>query len=416
MLWVNIIERSGMMKQMEPSTVIKLIDVAEEIAKDEQIVPIYCESFSGKQKYKKQELNKKIKDIFEFCNVNFLIGSGYCYERLSTLGDLESLIEANAVTNKDNQTTKEAVEALILYDFFRNSIYPHKDDIENNCSFESSDRFILKLFGLLSDRNDKNLLKRVNLFTTNYDMFFELSLETNKIYYNDGFLGRLVPTFSTQNYNKIVKQIVQNTERESQIPTVNLYKLHGSLTWAKKSDQVMYRLNPIESLQAIEEVANVFEDEKFMYDKSAESKLIDSIDLINMLGTEFSAELTVQINRFVEEYQQLHIINPTKKKFEETLLSNVYYDLLRMYSNELEKNNAVLFVFGFSFKDEHIYSITKRALLNPSMTMYIFVFDEKDVDSFKDMFKDHNNVYYIYCKNKNIDLNEFTSMMFGGEI
>lgn len=66
-----------------------------------------------------------------------------------------------------------------------------------------------------------------------------------------------------------------------------------------------------------------------------------------------------KVEDFVNEYNNLHIINPTKEKFEETLLSNVYYDLLRMYSNELEKNNTVLFVFGFSFKDEHIYSITK---------------------------------------------------------
>lgn len=206
----------------EQGIVIDLIDVVEETSEGEQTIQIYCENFSGKQQYEKQDLNKKIKDLFEFCNVNFLIGSGYCYERLRTLGNLETLIESNASTNKDNYAKKNAIESLILYEFFRNSIYPHVDDIEDNCSFDNSNIFILKLAALLSNRNDKNLLKRVNLFTTNYDMFFELSLEKNRVYYNDGFSGRLVPTFSTQNYNKIVKQIVQNTERESQIPTINL--------------------------------------------------------------------------------------------------------------------------------------------------------------------------------------------------
>ncbi|MCO1600021.1 SIR2 family protein [Desulfosporosinus nitroreducens] len=392
----------------------QFMDVVEEISEDEETVRIYCEGFSGKQEYKKGKLNQKIRDLFESCNVNFLIGSGYCYERLRTLGDLESLIGANVVTNKDNQNSKNAIEALILYDFFRNSIYPHKDDIETNCSIESSNIFILKLAGLLSSRNDKNLLKRVNIFTTNYDMFFELSLERNKIYYNDGFSGRLVPEFSTQNYNKIVKQIVQNTERESQIPTVNIYKLHGSLTWSKESDQIVYRSNSVEILKSIEEDANVFTDVNFMYDKSLETNINDSIDSINLSRVEFSSELLELINKFTEGYQQLNIINPTKKKFEETLFSNVYYDLLRMYSNELEKNNSVLFVFGFSFKDEHIHSITKRALSNPSMMMYIFVFDAREVESFKDMFKEYYNVFYIYCENRNIDLNEFTSMMFGG--
>ena len=84
-----------------------------------------------------------------------------------------------------------------------------------------------------------------------------------------------------------------------------------------------------------------------------------------------------------------------------------------MYSNELEKNNTAIFVFGFSFKDEHIYSITKRALANPTMIMYIFVHNKESLNEFKKMFNDYSNVFYIYCKNKNIDLSEFTSLMFG---
>lgn len=403
-----------MMGQTEQHAVIELQDLVEEIPEDEVNITIFRDSFSGNQECDREDLTKEIKSLFESCSVNFLIGSGYCYEKLKTLGDLESLIEENDLTHDNSHNTKNAIQALILYDFFKNSIYPHKEDIETYRSFESSNSFILRLAGLLSKRNDKNLLKRVNIFTTNYDMYFELSLEKNKIYYNDGFSGRLAPEFSTQNFNKIVKQIVQNTERESQIPTVNLSKLHGSLTWSNEDGQIVYRSNPEEFLQLIEDKARVFEDVKFMYDKNSETNLKKSIESINMSDTEFSLELLEQIDEFKTAYQQLHIINPTKKKFEETLFSNVYYDLLRMYSNELEKNNSVLFVFGFSFKDEHLYSITKRALLNPSMLMYIFVYNERQVDSFKDMFKEYHNVFFIYYKDKNIDLNEFTSLMFGG--
>lgn len=386
----------------------------KELVNEEVKNLIYFESFSDRQVYNKKDLNKKIKDLFESCNVNFLIGSGYCYEKLRTLGDLEAEIEKNAIINKDNVNSKNAVEALILYDFFRNSIYSHIFDLESKCSYENSNKFILKLASLLSDRNDKNLLKRINLFTTNYDMYFELSLETNRIYYNDGFSGRLAPEFSTDNYNRIVKQIVQNTERESQIPTINLYKLHGSLAWEKNSNQIKYRLNPVDVLKNIEDIAEVFNDQRFRYDKSSEPNIHKSIELINKDNVIFDTELIEKIERFKVAYQELHIINPTKKKFEETLLSNVYYDLLRMYSNELEKNNSVIFVFGFSFKDEHIYSITKRALANPSMMMYIFVHNKKNLDDFKKLFKDHNNVFYIYCDDKNIDLCEYTSLMFGG--
>lgn len=381
---------------------------------DEKVdILIYCEGFSSRKPCCKNDLNRKIKDLFESCNINFLIGSGYCYEKLKTLGDLESLIEKNAVVNKNNINNKIVVEALILYDFFRNSIYPHVQDLESKCSYENSNKFIINLASLLSNRNDKNLLKRINLFTTNYDMYFELSLEKNSIFYNDGFSGRLTPEFSTDNYNRIVKQIVQNTERESQIPTINLFKLHGSLAWKKDSEQIRYRSNLIEVLKNIEDSAEVFNDKRFMYDKLSNPNIQETIENIDKNRISFEDELLKKVNNFLENYKKLHIINPTKKKFEETLLSNIYYDLLRMYSNELEKNNSVIFVFGFSFKDEHIYSITKRALANPSMIMYIFVHSEKNIDDFKKIFKDHNNVFYVYCHDKNINLCEFTSLMFG---
>lgn len=96
--------------------------------KKEKAIMLFCENFSEKHICDKQEITKKIKVLFESCNVNFLIGSGYCCEKLKTLGDLESLIEKNALENRDNCDKKNAIEALILYHFFRNSIYPHKED------------------------------------------------------------------------------------------------------------------------------------------------------------------------------------------------------------------------------------------------------------------------------------------------
>ena len=283
-------------------------------------------------------------------------------------------------------------------------------ELESKCSFENSNKFIIKLAGLLSARNDKNLLKRINIFTTNYDMYFELSLETNRIYYNDGFSGRLVPEFSTDNYNRIVKQIVQNTERESQIPTINLYKLHGSLAWEKDSGNIKYRSNLIEVLKEIEKCSDVFNCKSFMYNKLSTTNIREPIKQINENNTKFGPKLIEKVNKFNDAYEKLHIVNPTKKKFEETLFSNIYNDLLRMYSNELEKSNSVLFVFGFSFKDEHIYNITKRALANPTMIMYIFVHNKESLDDFKNLFKDHNNVNYVYCENKNINLCEFVGI------
>ena len=61
-----------------------------------------------------------------------------------------------------------------------------------------------------------------------------------------------------------------------------------------------------------------------------------------------------------------------------------FYELMRIYANALEKENAILFVAGFSFADEHIASITKRAAdRNPTLQIVIFAFSNDEEDSFK---------------------------------
>ncbi|MEK9138470.1 MAG: hypothetical protein AAB393_15195, partial [Bacteroidota bacterium] len=70
-------------------------------------------------------------------------------------------------------------------------------------------------------------------------------------------------------------------------------------------------------------------------------------------------------------------VNPTKDKFRQTVLNDTYYDLLRIYSNELEKENSLLFAMGFSFADEHIRQLTIRAAdVNPTLMIYVLAYDE----------------------------------------
>ena len=79
------------------------------------------------------------------------------------------------------------------------------------------------------------------------------------------------------------------------------------------------------------------------------------------------------MKKFIDEYENLLIINPTKEKFRSSVLNRNYYELLRIYSTELEKENTVLFVMGFSFSDEHIREVTIRAAnSNPTLKVYIF--------------------------------------------
>jgi len=75
----------------------------------------------------------------------------------------------------------------------------------------------------------------------------------------------------------------------------------------------------------------------------------------------------------MDAYEKLLIVvNPTKDKLRHTLMNQTYYELLRLYSNELEKEITVLFAMGFSFADEHIREITVRAA-NANSTLMVHV-------------------------------------------
>ncbi|CZX66944.1 Uncharacterised protein [Enterobacter hormaechei] len=111
------------------------------------------------------------------------------------------------------------------------------------------------------------------------------------------------------------------------------------------------------------------------------------------------------------------LILPRKEKFKETLLQNVYYDLLRTYSNELDKEATLLVVFGFSFADEHLETLTKKALRNATLKLLIFAFDEANVNGFMDKFRDYSNVEVIFRPGGNIDfpiMNRIITSYLGG--
>ncbi|WP_228715105.1 hypothetical protein [Klebsiella pneumoniae] len=65
------------------------------------------------------------------------------------------------------------------------------------------------------------------------------------------------------------------------------------------------------------------------------------------------------------------LVLPRKDKFRETLLENVYYDLLRTYSNELDKEGSLLIVFGFSLRMSILKPYQKSATKRHAQNCYI---------------------------------------------
>src|SRR5215510_9786154 len=91
-----------------------------------------------------------------------------------------------------------------------------------------------------------------------------------------------------------------------------------------------------------------------------------------------------------------------------------YYELLRIYAYELDRLNALLVTFGFSFGDEHIFDITKRGLKNPTLKLVAFAFNEADRDSFAAKFDGHNNVDIVAAPpGEQIEFQRFNSIIRG---
>jgi hypothetical protein len=72
---------------------------------------------------------------------------------------------------------------------------------------------------------------------------------------------------------------------------------------------------------------------------------------------------------------------------------------LRIYANELEKDNSILFVLGFSFADEHIRDLTIRvANSNPTLIIYVFAYSNRTRDNLNTILVPsarHNNIKII---------------------
>lgn len=101
-----------------------------------------------------------------------------------------------------------------------------------------------------------------------------------------------------------------------------------------------------------------------------EINLKELIDDINEIANYSEHEL----NELVSLIEKLQIVLPTKKKFQTTLIEEHYFNMLRLLSYELEKEQSALIVFGFSFYDEHIADVVQRSLNNPNLIVIVICY------------------------------------------
>ncbi len=177
-----------------------------------------------------------------------------------------------------------------------------------------------------------NILNREyskEVFTTNYDLIIEKSLESSHIPYFDGFVGSYEPFFWQESIDKIVSKddLTKNW--------IRLWKIHGSLSWFWK-----------------EEIKN----------KSPKIVRIGRIDDI------------------LKENNEL-VIYPSKEKYDSSRKQPfiAYFDRLKNYL----LNGELLFIFsGYSFSDQHINEIIFNCLRqNNRLTALVFFYRDEEVEN-----------------------------------
>jgi hypothetical protein len=309
---------------------------------------------------------RETQDILQDCNINLLVGSGASAPYLSLLGNIETLL-----TDLESQTLDDEVKKVI-----RTSIYAKYWDVvisKNIDILEDADtarstldayKSILRCLNtILINRGSSILSRQVNVFTTNIDIFFERALESCGLEFNDGFRGRFAPVFDSTNFRKSYTKKSLFYDNVSEMPVFNLHKLHGSVSWEIEDGRIVFSRN----LDILRKLKSISVDPEALI-------TIEHADTIGDLVTKASGKLSnASMEDFLSAYEEMLIVNPTKEKFKLTLLNQTYYELLRLFSNELEKEGTILFVVGFSMADEHIRQIVFRgANSNPTLGVKIF--------------------------------------------
>lgn len=182
------------------------------------------------------------------------------------------------------------------------------------------------------------LLPRVNLFTLNYDLLFELAMDSLGIMYFDGFVGLQNRAYRPESFDMdFYSPADKYSGKVDKVRRVCRYfKLHGSISWhsVDKSSDNLYGI--------VSKPVSVF-------------KKVD----LESIKTDDRAE------------SDNLIIYPIPQKDSETILGQPYADMFRHLRHSISQAQTALFILGYGFGDPHVNDIIFQALSNPSFTVFI---------------------------------------------
>lgn len=328
---------------------------------------------------------KNLKQLIQSSHINFLYGSGLSRNYLSTLGNIEKLLTETSESEIDDKL-KNIIKASLFATYVETVMEPClPEKIKGNQgeyekTFQEYVRFLNSINRIISRRNVNLIDKQISLFTTNIDDFMEKAAEKTMVEFNDGFKGHIEPVFSEDSFSTIKSKSSTLYQNNSPIPVFNLLKIHGSINWmTKDNSEITYDAK----LSLIRELSDALNEQfkKQLIEITDKSTIEDLEEEASLNDVFYGVE---DYNHFNQLYSKLVMINPTKAKFRETVIDYHFYELMRIYSNALERSSSLLIVAGFSFADEHIANITMRAAnANPTLQIIVFAYNEDAKEDIK---------------------------------
>jgi len=267
--------------------------------------------YAGSQdtrKFKLEDYKAKYADLSPIIDeVGKLLGIEDQLNALIIVRSYYNLVKDEAKENLVSNLIDEIKGVLI--DSFVNSVDYRKLSLH--------EMFLLKLrtFGCLT---------RTDIYTPNYDLAFEYSLDKLAIEYRDGFSGFVNRVFDPRT--------LQGKDK------TGLIKIHGSVNWIVEDGKV-------------KEYQPKFKDGKVKIDDTAPV-----------------------------------LIYPTSHKLYQTY-STPYSELMRHMLDEMETGKNVVIVLGYKYGDDHINEILFKAIENPNNIFYFFLYNPDEQGEFIDQLK-----------------------------
>lgn len=374
---------------------------------------------------------ERLRAIVESAHLNFLIGAGTSVPYFAPLGNIEQAL-TDLADAEGPHSVKLLVRASIQAYFFENVLVPNIAVVEREASAEPVLRtyatFMRTLNRILLRRHSTLLSKQANIFTTNVDMLFEVAMEELGIDCSDGFSGKIRPKFDLGDFNTLRYRMGSRYEHRFEVPVFNLVKIHGSASWLqqerenRKADIYFdhgltlicgtAELHDAASQHLLPVLVDPQPEGQGPTIRSTEDLLADANRrLKGAKRPNVEVEVDATVRAFSDAYEKLGIVNPDKRKFATTVLNETYYELIRRFSNELEKENSVLFVHGFSFRDEHLRDLVLRAArTNPTLHVIVFSYAREGLKEYMALLPDsevkNGNIQFVIPEEPEAGLEE----------